>query len=68
MGQSKRHKLALKRETLRRLGAGELGGVAGGALARCTYEKSGCHAQDPSTNDCLSADCTTCCETKVCLP
>jgi hypothetical protein len=30
-------KLALKRETLRKLDQNELGGVAGGAVARTTY-------------------------------
>jgi len=47
-------RLELKRETLQRLADGELGRVAGGWIARCTYEKSGCVGQcyTGSNNDC----------------
>lgn len=35
-------RLAIRRETLRRLANGELGRVAGGRITLCTYERSGC--------------------------
>jgi len=51
-------RLAIRRETLRRLASGDLARVAGGLLnQRCTYEKSGCYGQDV-TNTCVSGDCS----------
>jgi len=44
-----RKRLEIRRETFRRLADGELSRVAGGAAARCTYDKSGCFPQ-PLTN------------------
>ena len=35
-------RLTLQRQTLRRLAGGDLARVAGGLIARCTYERSGC--------------------------
>ena len=46
-----RKRLEIRRETFRRLADGELARVAGGYIARCTYEKSGCFHQIP-TRDC----------------
>ncbi len=46
-------RLAINRETLRRLGAGELAQVAGGRLTGCTYKISGCQGC-PQTTDCPS--------------
>ncbi len=44
-------RLALQRETLRRLASGELARVAGGWIARCSYERSGCYGM-PDTDNC----------------
>ena len=53
-----RRRLAIKRETLRRLAAGELDQVAGGLLRFCTYHVSGCVGEP--TGGCLTDDCDTC--------
>ncbi len=66
MRQSNRRRLALRRETFRRLGEGELARVAGGEMQRCTFERSGCHVQD-TTAGCCSFTCVPL-ETKVCPP
>lgn len=50
-----RRRLAIKRETLRRLGAGDLGHVAGGRATCCTYNASGC--QGGPTGGCITDDC-----------
>jgi hypothetical protein len=41
-------RLSLRRETVRRLGSGELEQVAGGYVVCCTYERSGCRAPQNS--------------------
>ena len=46
-------RLDLKRETLRRLASADMAHVAGGLVARCTYERSGCYGDDGT------AHCTT---------
>lgn len=51
-------RLAIKRETLRRLVSGELDRVAGGLLTICTYERSGCRGEP-------SGECPTYCCTQV---
>lgn len=54
-------KLALKRETVRRLAAGDLARVAGGLLTCCTYGYSGCKAGPTDgcgTDCCDSGGCT----------
>ena len=43
-----RKRLEIRRETFRRLADGDLARVAGGYVARCTYEKSGCFHQPPT--------------------
>ncbi len=45
-------RLEIKRETLRRLADGDLARVAGGYMARCTYEKSGCFPHTNQTCGC----------------
>jgi hypothetical protein len=66
MSRSNRPKLALRKETLRKLAAGDLGRVAGGLIARCTYERSGCYGgQD--TRFCATVVCETdCCDSNMC--
>jgi hypothetical protein len=44
----------LRRETLRRLAAGDLQRAAGGLIARCTYERSGCYG-NVETWECLGS-------------
>jgi len=51
-----RRRLAIKRETLRRLASGELEQVAGGRATVCTNNFSGCPGGP--TGGCLSEDCT----------
>jgi len=51
MKRTSTRRLAINRETLRRLGAGELAHVAGGRLTGCTYKLSGCQGV-PQTNQC----------------
>lgn len=50
MTKGSRKRLALRRETIRRLASGELAQVAGGRITICTYERSGC--RDPETRGC----------------
>ncbi len=50
-----RRRLAIKRETLRRLAADDLHRVAGGRLNFCTYGVSGC--QGGPTSGCITDDC-----------
>jgi len=59
-------RLSIKRETLRRLADGDLGRVAGGLIARCTYERSGCYGQD-NTFTCMTDDCTREPDSQVCV-
>jgi hypothetical protein len=59
-------RLQLKRETLQRLSGGDLARVAGGFIARCTYERSGCYGGDESEY-CVSAACTSDAESNGCL-
>ena len=49
-------RLNLKRETLRRLASADMARVAGGLVARCTYERSGCYGGD-GTSHCTSYGC-----------
>ena len=59
-------RLAIRRETLRRLASGDLARVAGGLLnQRCTYERSGCYGHDVTQN-CVSAECNGGGETEDC--
>lgn len=60
-------KLALNRETLRRLVADDLVRVAGGRLTCCTYGYSGC-VGGPS-GECTTSDCwdTLRCDSNCCL-
>ena len=58
-------RLQLRRETLRRLADGDLAGVAGGLIQRCTYEKSGCYGG--MTEDCASVGCTFLPESDCCV-
>jgi len=51
MNRRTARRLTLQRETLRRLASGDLAHVAGGWIARCTYERSGCFGM-PNTDDC----------------
>lgn len=54
-------KLALKRETVRRLAASDLARVAGGLLTCCTYGYSGCKGIPTDgcfTEPCESGGCT----------
>ncbi len=52
-------RLAIRRETLRRIASDDLTGVAGGLLnQRCTYERSGCYGQDVSVGCLISGDCS----------
>ena len=66
---TKRTRLVIRRETLRRLVADDLVQVAGGRFNNnwCTYAASGC--QGGPTGGCLSEDCTDTvkCETQCCL-
>jgi hypothetical protein len=55
MSGHSRRRLTLKRETLRRLGAGELQRVAGGRIGFCTYNASTC--QGGPTGGCWTEDC-----------
>lgn len=55
-GTGKR-RLSLRRETLRRLAAGDLGRVAGGKVGvRCTYEQTGCAYNE--TKECPTYYCS----------
>jgi len=48
----------LRRETLRRLAAGDLQRAAGGFIARCTYERSGCYGEPQPSQACIPEDTT----------
>jgi len=50
-----RRRLAIKRETLRRLQTNDLNRVAGGRLTFCTYGVSGC--QGGPTGGCITDEC-----------
>lgn len=54
-------RLALRRETLRRLATDDLARVAGGRLTCCTYGYSGC--RNPETDDCTGGGNDTVCDT-----
>jgi hypothetical protein len=56
MSGNGRRRLVLKRETLRRIAAGDLGRVAGGLLNLCTYGPSTCQG-GPSGGQCYTDDC-----------
>jgi hypothetical protein len=62
-----RRRLAIKRETLRRLANGELTQVAGGHARVCTNDYSGCGGGP--TGGCLSEECTVTlrCDTNCCF-
>ena len=64
MKRPERRRLGIKRETLRRLAAGELDKVAGGRLGFCTYRVSGCLGGP--TDDCTNVCWTDACATEDC--
>lgn len=53
-------KLALKRETLRRLVAGDLARIAGGLQTCCTYGYSGCRDPDTTLGATVQCDSEGC--------
>ena len=53
-----RRRLAIRRETLRRLAAGDLTQAAGGLFRFCTYHVSGCVGVP--TGGCYTEDCDSC--------
>ena len=67
MKRNGRAKLTIRRETLRKLAAGDLAQAAGGRNNFCTYRLSGCQGH-PETDNCPpmseeSKDCdTNCCQ------
>ena len=58
MNGTYRRRLAIKRETLRRLAAGDLSQVAGGRARCCTYGVSGCQG-NPNTDTCSPPEIDT---------
>ena len=59
-------RLAIKRETLRRLVDGDLRLVAGGRGGCCTFGHSGCHGE-PDTDQCTPGGGTsTKCDSNAC--
>ena len=66
MNRSGRRRLAIKRETLRRLAAGELIQVIGGKGRECTYGVSGCQGEPQTHNHCSPQTNTAECEESVC--
>lgn len=62
MGRKRTQKLVLRSETLKRIASGELAGVAGGLLGRCTWEASNCGTATDACVDtyfCETGDCPT---------
>ena len=58
MKRNGKAKLSIRRETLRKLAAGDLAQAAGGVIARfCTYHPSGCVGGP--TGGCLTDECAT---------
>jgi hypothetical protein len=49
-------RLTVRRETLRRLASGDLAQAAGGFIARCTYERSGCVGVPNPSLACMPED------------